>query len=389
MKERADPGHREKLLVPATTDPWPRVSVPKRVALVYGGGGQNMGNGFFYEGGRWILEQVFGEGAVGLVQTQPAYWTFRDQRKGNPRNAFSLLANLDVDYLVLQGPLFTRTVRTIWRDTLHSLRKRGTELILLSSAFHRYDSEEAGVTQAFLEEIKPLAVVTRDEATYRSVTEWGLNCHDGIDSAFALPHAYRPPVVRLDGQYIAMTFDRYPEPRLFPVITPRSSPLDEWTPGDRRKAFAFDGAVWNYTQPRLLKWLSERGKWQAYLGARLDRRHLSSSIGRFRVIRPEHRYNPHVSWKIYRWPDGIVSDEPFSYCAIYASAALTLSDRVHACVATLAYEKPAMLFNPSPRSHLFDRMGLGEIRKNPVTLPAHVRDEMLFEEIEFLKKTVL
>ncbi|MEX2553758.1 MAG: hypothetical protein WD627_12250, partial [Actinomycetota bacterium] len=171
-----------------------------------------MGNGFFYEGGKWILEQVFGEGSTGLVQTQPAYWTFRDQRKGNPENAFPLLANLDVDYLVLQGPLFTKTFRAIWGDTLPRLRRRGVELILLGSAFHRYDPEEERVAKSFLQELRPLAVVTRDEVTCRSLSKWGLNCHNGVDSAFALPLAYTPPVLRIDGGYIAVTFDRYPEP---------------------------------------------------------------------------------------------------------------------------------------------------------------------------------
>ncbi len=348
-----------------------------------------MGNAFFYEGGRWILEQVFGEGAIGFVQTQPAYWTFRDQRRGNPSNAFPLIASLDVDYLVLQGPLFTTTFASIWRDSLTQLRKRGTELILLGSAFHRYDQAEQELARAFLEEIEPLAVVTRDEVTYRSLCEWDINCHNGIDSAFALPHAYRPPVVRIDGEYVALTFDRYPEPWFSLVTTGSSSRHDDLVRGGRAKGFHFHGSVWYYKQPRLQNWFSRRGKWQAYVGAALDRRRLSASVGKYTIVRPEHRYNPHVSWKVYRGLNGFVSDEPFSYCAIYASAALTLSDRVHACVAALAYEKPAMLFTQSPRWHLFDRLGLAGIREGPVTLPAHVRDENLYEQIQFLKKSVL
>jgi polysaccharide pyruvyl transferase len=368
-------------------DPWPRPSLPKRVALVYGGGGQNVGNAFFCEGGKWILEQVFGEGAIGLVQTPPAYWTFRDQRKGNPRNAFPLLANLDVDFLVLQGPLFTRTFKTIWRKTLLQLRERGGQLVLLGCAFHGYDREEADLAEGFLREVDPLAVVTRDTATYRSAAGWGLNCHNGVDSAFALPHAYHPPVIRIDGEYIAMTFDRYPEPSFFQGTA--RTPEGEPTAFNLERELRFDGEAWHFAQPKLQEWFSNQGKWQAYLGARLDRRLMSSSLGRFQVIRPEHRYNPHVSWKIYRQPNGIVSDEPFTYLAVYAGAALTLSDRVHACVATLAYEKPAMLFTPSRRSHLFERIGLADIRKRPVTLPAALRDELLSEEIDFLKKSLL
>jgi hypothetical protein len=366
--------------------PWPRDSMPKRVALVYGGGGQNIGNAFYYEGGKWILEQVFGEGTVGFVQTQPAYWTFSDQREGNPVNSFPFLASLDVDYLVLQGPLFTRHFRDIWESTLRAMRKRGTQLILLGTAFHRYDEEEAAIARPYLQALEPLAVVTRDEVTYRRIAPWGLNCHNGVDSALAVVHAYRPPVVRLGRQYIVMTFDRYPEPNL--SLVNAASPASP-APGSREGRFEFGGHNWHYRQPMLSSWFSERGKWQAYLGAMLDRRRLPSSLGRFAIVRPDHRYNPHISWKIYQGPNGVVSDEPFTYCAVYAGSALTLSDRVHACVATLAYEKPAMLFTESPRAHLFDRIGLPNIRRWPVALSANLRDDLLFEEVEFLRKSVL
>ena len=377
-------GERCSVVPPAP--PWPRDSLPKRVALVYGGGGQNIGNAFFYEGGRWILEQVFGEGSVGLVQTQPAYWTFRDQSKGNPPNSFPFLANLDVDCLVLQGPLFTRHFRCIWEPTLRAVRRRGTELVLLGAAFHRYDELEAEMARSYLPEIQPLAVVTRDVVTYRRVAAWGLNCHNGVDSALAVVHAYRPPVIRMGRPYIALTFDRYPEPNLWLAGGCRSRQL-RLRSGDGR--FKFGGQSWHFAQPKLYDWFSRCGKWQAYLGAWFDRRALPASVGEFAVVRPDHRYNPHISWKIYRGPNGVVSDEPFTYCAVYAGAALTLSDRVHACVATLAYENPAMLFTDSPRAHLFDRIGLADIRRRPMALSANLRDEMLYEEVEFLRKTVL
>ncbi len=366
--------------------PWPRDSMRKRVVLVYGGGGQNMGNAFFYEGGKWILEQVFGDGAVGFVQTQPAYWTFCDQRKGNPPNSFPFLASLDVDYLVLQGPLFTRNFRSIWESTLRAMRRRGTQLILLGTAFHRYDDEEAAIARSYLEEIEPLAIVTRDAVTYQRIASWGLNCHNGVDSALAIVHAYRPPVMRLGSQYIVLTFDRYPEPNLSLADGACTTTV---APGGREARFEFAGHNWRFSQPRLSGWFSARGKWQAYLGAMLDRRPLPSSIGRFTIVRPDHRYNPHISWKIYQGPNGVVSDEPFTYCALYAGAALTLSDRVHACLATLAYEKPAMLFTASPRAHLFDRIGLSNIRRWPVALSANLRDDLLFEEVEFLRRSVL
>lgn len=106
------------------------------------------------------------------------------------------------------------------------------------------------------------------------------------------------------------------------------------------------------------------------------------------ILRPEHRFNPHVTWKIYKQINAVASDEPFTYFNVYAHTVLTLSDRVHACVATLAYGNPAMLFTPSLRSALFDRLGLSEIRQRPVVLdPAQLRLEK-DREMEFLRAAV-
>src|SRR5262249_47815542 len=93
---------------------WPKVGGPmarRRVAMVFGFWGQNVGNAFFNIGGKWILEQVFPDHDVALVQDQPGYRTFHDQRKGNPRNDLELLQYIQADYLVLQGPMLTRTFR--------------------------------------------------------------------------------------------------------------------------------------------------------------------------------------------------------------------------------------------------------------------------------------
>jgi hypothetical protein len=64
----------------------------------------------------------------------------------------------------------------------------------------------------------------------------------------------------------------------------------------------------------------------------------------------------------------LISDFPDDYLHVYANAARTFSDRVHACVATLAFGGEAQLFSASDRSHLFERAGLGNIKEKPVRL---------------------
>lgn len=58
-------------------------------------------------------------------------------------------------------------------------------------------------------------------------------------------------------------------------------------------------------------------------------------------------------------------DIPHSYLNLYAGSKLTISNRVHACVATVSYGNPAMLFTRSPRAYLLKRLGLNTIKEEP------------------------
>jgi hypothetical protein len=95
-----------------------------------------------------------------------------------------------------------------------------------------------------------------------------------------------------------------------------------------------------------------------------------------------------MTYKIYQHPNAVASDEPWTYFNIYANAEFTLADRVHACVATLAYGKPAMLFTPSPRQALFSRVGAAEIRERPVTLNLDWLEEERMKQLGWLKSVL-
>lgn len=349
-----------------------------RVALVYGFWGQNIGNAFFNVGGEWLLRNALGpEDHLHLVQDQPGYRTFHNQAKGNPVNDVGLLEHIDVDAVVLQGPMLTRTFRALWEPAFRRYRDRGTKVILLGAALFKFDQEEIDAASAFLREYPPAVFVSRDHDSYEVVEALGLPTalHDGIDSAFFTPLAVDPVPIDLR-PYVTFTFDRYAEPTLVPST---GGP-----PPAGSRHLSFDGYEVDLVQPGLQAATSKRGKWQAYLGHVLDRRTLPDTQFGRTVIRAEHRFNPHITPKIYQHPNAIASDEPYTYLSLYAQTDLTLSDRVHACVATLAFGSPAMLFSPSPRARLFDRVGLGDIREGPRVLdPTWLAAEQA-AEIEFL-----
>ena len=350
-----------------------------RVALVSGFWGQNVGNAFFNIGGKWILEQMFGQGEVEFIQDQPGYRTFHDQLKGNPKNDVEYLRLLDLDYIVLQGPLLTTGFRHLWEPTFKALTARGTKIILLGAAFFKFRDSEFEAARSFLDEYKPALISTRDSESYAILSGWdlGVPLYDGMDSAFFAPKAYTPFKVAGE-RYYAFNFDRYPEPS---ITLGAQDPEADFS-------FEADGTRWNLTTPNLPSRLAHRSKVQAYLGHLLDRRKLPAELNGRLVIRPEHRTNPHMTYKIYQHPNAVCSDEPWTYFTIYANSALTLADRVHAYVATLAYGNPAMLFTPSPRAALFARVGAGEIKTRPVQLDMDWLENERTQQVAWLRSHI-
>ncbi|MGB3328489.1 MAG: hypothetical protein WBA46_06005 [Thermomicrobiales bacterium] len=337
-----------------------------RVAVVSGFWGQNIGNAFFNVSGKWIMQQVLPDAKVEWFQDQPGYRTFHDQSKGNPPAHPDLIGALDVDYVVLQGPMLTVNFRALWEPTFRKLRERGVKVILLSSGLFRYTREEIDAAQRFLDEYPPAIFTSRDSDTFPHFKDVCDHTYDGIESAFCVPDAFKPFELDIPPT-VAMCFDRYPEPTF--------TLGDDAGTGDPKQqgSFAFGGTTWNWEIPQVQQKLSHRGQRMAYLSSISDRRKLPATLGGWEILRPEHRSNPFVGWKVYRSPGAVVSDEPYTYLTTYANAKMTLSDRVHACVVAAAYGNPVMMFGSTPRSALFERVGLGDIRKTLVQLPEERR----------------
>lgn len=351
-----------------------------KVALVYGFWGQNIGNAFFNIGGRWILDQIFPEAHIFEIQDQPGYRTFNRNRRGNPKNDVGLLKSIEADYIVLQGPIFTETFDILWRDTLQTLTERGTKIILLSAAFFRYTEKEIAAARRVLDDFPPALISTRDLQSYELIKDHAEHTYAGIDSAFFVPKAYTPPNLLLD-PYITLNFDQYPEPKIT-VAKPQQ------LSGNFDCRFEYLDRDWGLKIPRFQNRMSKAGQWQCYLGAFLDFRKLPAEVDGLKVVRPEHRVNPDMIWKIYSQPNGLSSDEPYTYFTIYSQTQLTLSDRVHACVTTLAYGRPAMMFHPTPRGHIFERVGVKDIRKHPVQLDMDYLETERQKELDFLRQAV-
>ena len=339
-----------------------------RVALVGGFWGQNIGNAFFNLGGRAVLEHA--GCVVSFIQDMPAYATFRNERRGNFANALPILDDLELDLLVLQGPLFTVNFGNIWRSQLLRLADRGVGWAVLGGAFRKYTREEQRTARQVIDDVPPVFVSTRDAETATMLDGAPTAVRNGVDSAFFLPEAFDPP--SMSSAFVTFTFDHYPEPRLV------ADPAGVITIGEVR---------YSPQHGRAGEWAAGRSKAHAVLSQILSRRNTRpAELGGLRVVRPDHRTNPHLPLKIYKEPNAIASDEPWTYLTLYANTQLTYGDRVHACVATLAYGRPAMLHNPgTERSRLFGAVGCAGITSAPCTLSAERRAEELAAATEFVR----
>ena len=143
-----------------------------RVALVGGQWAQNVGNAFFNLGGEYILKEVFGDDAVGFFMDQPNYRTLHNKFKGNPDTYVDFVQHLDIDYLVLQGPVLNQWIGDSWAKTFKALQAKGTKIILLSCAFFKFKDSEFKAVKKFLEEFPPALISTRDDKSYEILKDW-------------------------------------------------------------------------------------------------------------------------------------------------------------------------------------------------------------------------
>jgi len=74
------------------------------------------------------------------------------------------------------------------------------------------------------------------------------------------------------------------------------------------------------------------------------------------------QYHDYKNHKIF------FSEMADDYLSLYANCSTVYSDRVHACVATLAFGNKARLIDETPRAHLFETLDAGNVRNEIVQL---------------------
>ncbi len=303
--------------------------------LFYGAGWPtNIGNAFIGLGGMALLKQAFPRARISFASGMPRWFFEHSARVSGIQstsgwsiadNALDIASIIKCDLAVFAGMSMCEEFIRVNGPTIRTLARRNIPILLLATGGFGYHQQEVEQFRKFLREIAPVAFISRDSRSYEMFSDVAPINYNGIDCGFYVPEAYEHPEIALP-PFIVSTFDSMPEPQID-------------------------------VNGKLL---------------------LHAHHECWGPIRPEFLVNANT----------LVSDIPHDYLTLYAHADETHTDRVHACVATLAYGGLAKLYHPTPRGSLFESVGAGNIRDQLVRLDMDALAQKKQAQIEFVRQVV-
>lgn len=343
----------------------------------------NIGNGFFSLGVEYVLKKLIGEKNLTIVSDLQTYTTGYGKRLFINKNQLEYISSLDVDYIVLSGPVISKYFLYLWEGILKKLRRRGIGYIILSAGIMKLEDEEKEKIKGFFKECPPYIFISRDVKTFEEFGNLATHSYNGICFSFFAPDFYSPSTLKEMSPYVVYNFDKIGEPNIW-----MSKEEDE----NHSQQFEYNGKIYRITYPKWITMLTAKTDRFTdaviYMRSVIPAKKHKDKLGIYKVIRLDHRFHPHYRSKIYRNNNSFVADLPYGYLNLYANAEMTLSDRVHACAVTLAFGNSAMLFAKTDRRGLLERVGAEGICDRPVKLDLSKLEDEKARMIQWLKNII-
>ena len=322
-----------------------------RIGVLTGNWSTNIGNAFFQVGAKYMLEKSRPDSEVRAVPDIAGYIF---PKKAAPENGYEWILNQQLDYVAVLGPFIRPEFSKILLKPMQELAAQGVRFIGLGVGMMDYSPEASKECITELAKLPFDFITTRDEPTFQALSHLDIPLHNGIDLGFFLPD-FTPPIALRSRDYVVLNFDVTPEPQFI------ESPGGPDTVEINERHFEMKFAKWRTAQC-----------FRRVAFSILDRAFLPQSqiteLAGLKVIRTDHRLNPIIKQKVYCSPNTFSHDIWEPYASIYSGTKLTLTNRVHAGVATLAYGNPARLFAKTGRKALLDRVGAGDIGSKIITI---------------------
>ena len=322
----------------------------KKMKIVYPSSdwASNLGNPFFNLGFEYVLKEaakLAGKEVEILFTASNPEKSFKTKGrfKENTFNSAKYFSGANI--LVLAGPLFDISFARLFEETLKSAKEQGIKVFIISAGGIKYDSEEIQHCRQVLQKYPPYVLSTRDRDTYGNYHDLAEHSLDGICGAWFAPDYYSGYDTEDLGKYVTFTFDHAREPKV-----------------------ELNGFVKNQNKLNEIE-VSDLSHSKKAKVMRLLQRGLPKSINKFTIVRPNHCVLNRPNWRLFFKPNSFISQTPYGLLNLYRNTDLTLTDRLHASVATLAYGNPAFLVIKSKRIKLLDRInGASEVIKRPTKL---------------------
>ena len=295
----------------------------KKIAVLHIGGGwiTNIGNAFLDIGSVESVHlacpdaeiyfcSVLNRWLTCYIKRGVMDWIFH--RKPSIKNVFNIHEYIHADYVIQSGAFLGEDWFNIHGELLLKLVSKGCKLIINGGGMtdKAYNEKEIEKTRKFLKKLKPYAFISRDEKSFESFEDLAEHSYNGIDCAFFVCDAFKPPTLNVP-PYVVLNFDKRPEPS-----------KEELGIENKKQIIRVHHSIWH-----------------------------NFAFTDYFKMRKEYYFKENV----------MISEIPYDYLTIYANADATYSDRVHACVVSLAYGTPARLFSNTPRAYLLERIGAGKI----------------------------
>ncbi|MBN1638103.1 MAG: polysaccharide pyruvyl transferase family protein [Ignavibacteriales bacterium] len=247
---------------------------------------------------------------------------------GKSRNTLPIGEVFKCDYIVIGGMTMCEDNFKTQEIILKQFIKNNAKIIIAGGGAEKYDDKEVKAVRKWMKKIPIYGFISRDEYTYKKYADLAIHSFNGVDSAMFISDFYKPPKLNLS-TFAIFNFDKLPEPRVR---------------ADVKLIFRTHHSCWP----------------------------------------------PNFKKEYFDSPNTLISDLPSDYLNLYANTKITYSDRVHACLATLAYGNEAMFFGKnSPRILMFQRIGAAKIIDQPVKLDIKTLSKEKKMQINFLKEILI
>jgi hypothetical protein len=311
----------------------------------------NIGDAFYQLSMRSLLKNCLNAEIVDF--DGPAKRAFRPARFVK-KNTCDIRSQTDGDHFVLSGPILSLDFLETYGHFIRKILERGKSYSLLS--VHAYaEGGEIEVLREFFKSFPPIAFHTRDRDTFEKFRGISALEYDGICFAFFVNKLDCIPTYLREYPYICSSFHNGIEPKV------SYDSIEELLARPVENARRLGPLTWRVA--RHFEFL----------------RRNASTVGGAEIIRPVHGFYP-LTYLIFSRPNSYISHNPLVFLGIYKSCKATITDRVHAGVASLSFGNPAFIARLDGRYSLFRDAPITE--RNGWFFPKEDELDLRYNEIE-------